>query len=378
MKLLLVTQDFPPKTGGIETYCFELSKRFYKAYDYFAVLAPSHPSSDAVDNELPYDVFRVPVKDSLLPLAVPFSLLRLIPKYKFDYVFHAQWQTAMGSVLARMVTGYPRKIYAAAHARELLIQPFAGNGGSVSRLLNAGRKKLFKQLDNFFPVSNYTGALLNKEGVPDNKIHVVGNGTDPEFFTPKNTTGLRQKIGAEERTILFSVCRLVPRKGMDLVLYALRELLKERDDFLYLIGGSGEDEDRLKSLCSDLDLDHYVQFLGRIPDCELPTYYSLADIFVMPARNNPPDVEGFGIVFLEANACETPVVGSNTGGIPDAIIDGETGLLVDEENVTELVKALKKIMNDKTLAANMGKRGRERVVKQMNWDTASEKLLELF
>lgn len=375
MNLLLVTQDFPPKTGGIETYCFELAKRFYSDVENFAVIAPLHSDAGKIDRSLSYNVVRVPVKDSLLPLGVPLALLNVMGNTRFDTSFHAQWQTVIGSVLTRKLIGYPEKIYVAAHARELLIEPFTGQGGLISKQLHTVRKKVLSQVDGFFPVSRYTGGLLEEEGVPKNKIQVVPNGTDPQFFTPKDTTALAHRMQVENKKIILSICRLVPRKGIDSVLRALKQIVKKDPNVLYLIGGSGPDASRLKKLTKRLGLQGYVRFLGRIPNNKLADYYSLADLFLMPAKNDPPDVEGFGIVFLEANACETPVIGTRTGGIPDAIVDGETGLLVGEDNIEELTEAIYRLISDTKLAHKMGVTGRKRILSEMNWDTSAQRIL---
>ncbi|WP_440998694.1 glycosyltransferase family 4 protein [Fodinibius sp. SL11] len=375
MNLLLVTQDFPPKTGGIETYSFELAKRFNGHVEKFGVIAPSHPKASVIDNSVPFEVFRVPIKDSLLPLAAPVVLLQVIGNNRFDTVFHAQWQTVIASILTKKLIGYPSKIYVAAHARELLIEPFAGQAGLISKQLHKFRKKLLAMVDGFFPVSHYTSDLLKSEGVADEKINVVNNGTDPQFFSPRDTQNLAEKLGVTDKKVIFSVCRLVPRKGMDLVLRSLKEIVKKDSNVIYLVGGSGPDATRLKELCSLFDLQDHVKFLGRLPEAELPHYYSLADVFVMPAKNDPPDVEGFGIVFLEANACETPVIGSKTGGIPDAIVDGQTGLLIAENNIEELSEAMWKMITDSDMARRMGKVGRERILSEINWDTSAQRIL---
>ncbi|PAU95672.1 glycoside hydrolase [Aliifodinibius salipaludis] len=375
MNLLFITQDFPPKTGGIETYSFELAKRFQNRVDKFGVVAPSHPHASGTDSEMPFEVVRVPIKDSLLPVAAPITLLSLIGNRLIDTVLHAQWQTAIASVITRKLIGYPKKIYVSAHARELLIEPFAGQGGFLSKQLHALRRKLLSQIDGFFPVSRYTAKLLEKEGVRKDNIRVVENGTNPLFFTPKNANALAKKLEVENKKIIFSVCRLVPRKGMDVVLKALKEIVQQDPNVIYLLGGSGPDASRLKALCNNLGLKDHVKFLGRIAEQELPYYYSLADVFVMPAKNNPPDVEGFGIVFLEANACGTPVIGSKTGGIPDAIVDGETGLLVDENNIEELKIAISKLITNTDLAHKMGEAGRKRILSEINWDTSAQRIL---
>jgi len=375
MRLLLVTQDFPPNTGGIETYCYQLAKRFGRELEKLVILAPAHPRAETVDSQLNATVKRIPVKNSLLPLAAPFVLPGLAKKYEPDVALHAQWQTLWSSLWARKRTGYPRRIFVAAHARELLIKPYSGGGWFSDRLHNQ-RKKLLKKADGFFPVSHYTADLLKKEGIPNKKISVVGNGTDPGYFAPCSTEKLRRELGLEGKKILFSVCRLVPRKGMDLVLQAMSRITKHRKDVVYLLGGSGEDRQRLERLSVELGIEKYVRFMGRIPNERLPTFYSLADVFVMPVRSEPPDVEGFGIVFLEANACETPVIGSCSGGIPDAVVEGETGLLVDEGDVDQLHQAITTLLDNPELAKEMGKNGRKRVLEKATWDQAAKKILE--
>lgn len=375
MRLLLITQDFPPNTGGIETYCFELARRFYEATDHFAVLAPTHVESKSVDEKLPYPVIRVATRDNLLPLTAPIVVPQKVWQHSFDTVLHAQWQTIGASLTAQKLTNIPRHIYISAHARELLLHSYDERRGWISRLINNWRKQAFQKVDGFFPVSRYTSLLLKRDHIPDRQIHIISNGTDPTFFKPEETGDFRKDLGLSDKKVIFSVCRLVPRKGIDLVLHALQKIVQTRQDIIYLIGGKGADKHRLQALSSKLGLDPYVRFVGRIPNDRLPLYYSLADVFVMPARNQPPDVEGFGIVFLEANACGTPVIGSRTGGIPDAIIEGETGLLVDEDNVNQLVDALILLLQNEELAVRMGAKGRERVLREATWNHVAEKLL---
>lgn len=374
MRLLLITQDFPPNTGGIETYSFELAKRFHESVDHFAVIAPSHSNSEILDSSLSFQVYRVPVKNSLLPLAAPFPVIYYAVKHKFDTVFHSQWQTAGASILSKK-TGNPKNIFVAAHARELLISPFYGNSGWFSKKLHNKRKKMFAKIDGFFPVSNYTATLLHKDEIPNYKTHVVGNGTDPTVFKPKDTRELANELNVKNKKVILSICRLVPRKGLDLVLKAVANILNRRKDIIYLIGGTGPDDKRLKSLVQKYGIGDHVKFLGRIPDQKMAGYYSLSDIFVMPASNEPPDVEGFGIVFLEANSCGTVVIGSKTGGIPDAVSHGETGFLIEDRNLEELIYYLEKLLNNHELAVEMGNKGRERVLEKATWDHVANSIL---
>lgn len=374
MRLLLVTQDFPPNTGGIETYSMELAKRFVNFAEDFAVMAPSHQNASQIDDTLPFPVYRIPVKNSLLPLAAPFPVMYYMLEKRFDTALHAQWQTSGSSIFSKKM-GYPKNIYVAAHARELLISPFNGDSGWFSRKLHSRRKKMFAKIDGFFPVSNYTASLLHKEGIPKHKTHVVGNGTDPSVFKPIDTRDLAEELNVQNQKVILSICRLVPRKGLDLVIKAVAELVKKRKDIVYLIGGTGPDEKKLQSLVSEYELENHVRFLGRIPNHKMAAYYSLGDVFVMPARNEPPDVEGFGIVFLEANSCGTPVIGSKTGGIPDAVVHGETGFLIDNNNLEQLINYLEELLNNPELAHNMGAKGRERILEKATWDHVADSIL---
>jgi len=389
MRLLLVTQDFPPNTGGIETYSMELAKRFVESSEDFAVMAPSHHDAPQLDENLPFPVYRIPVKNSLLPLAAPFPVMYYMLKKtlaapfpvmyymlktRFDTALHAQWQTSGSSIFSRKL-GYPKHIYVAAHARELLISPFNGDSGWISQKLHNRRKKMFSKIDGFFPVSNYTASLLHKEGIPKQKTNVVGNGTDPAVFKPIDTRDLAEQLNVQNKKVILSICRLVPRKGLDLVIKAVAELVKKRKDIVYLIGGTGPDDKKLQSLVSEYELENHVRFLGRIPDHKMAAYYSLGDVFVMPARNEPPDVEGFGIVFLEANSCGTPVIGSKTGGIPDAVVHGETGFLIDNNNLVQLINYLEELLSNPELARSMGAKGRERILQKATWDHVADSIL---
>jgi phosphatidylinositol alpha-1,6-mannosyltransferase len=134
-----------------------------------------------------------------------------------------------------------------------------------------------------------------------------------------------------------------------------------------IIVGDGPERANLEGLAAELNLSERVKFAGAVPKEELPTYYAAADVFAMVPRSGPDGVEGFGIVYLEANLLEKPVIGSRTGGVPDAIIDGKTGILVDAGDVNGLAEAIRTLNNQPALATSMGRRGRERVLEQFSW-----------
>lgn len=210
MNLALITQDFPPETGGIQTYAIELANRLARKCKNFIVIAPDKPFAWQLDRTLPYPVHRIPTKNTLLGLkAIPEAPL-IFQKYNIKKVFHTQWQTLPLSIFSRNL-GVIDDIYLAAHCRELLFNPFyrypiarSGYGWYMQRLL--------KEVDLFFPVSVYTGNLLHKMGIEKDQIKVVINGTNPEKFHPVNTNDVRKNIGIKRDNVLLSVARLVPRK----------------------------------------------------------------------------------------------------------------------------------------------------------------------
>ena len=159
------------------------------------------------------------------------------------------------------------------------------------------------------------------------------------------------------------------RKGHDMVIRALPLLCKSTSDFTYLIVGDGPYRDNLEALAADLGVHEQVVFAGHLTDEILPDVYALCDVFVMPSRDNSMlcDIEGFGLVFLEANACGKPVIGGRSGGIPDAVVDGVTGILVRPDDPEDIADALKRILNDNALALRLGRQGRDRVVNQFTW-----------
>lgn len=376
MRLLFVTQDFPPDVGGIQTYSWEVVRHLANRVEALSVLAPDRPDAASVDRGAPCPVTRLPARPDLLPLVLLPVLPAQARRMRVDVAVHAQWQTVGASVLARALFGWPRRIVCAAHGRELLFNPAAGWPG-LDAAYDCVRRGLLRQIDAFLPVSHYTAGLLHEQGIPSARTHVVPNGTNPERFRPRDDTALRQRLGLSDQPLLLTVGRLVRRKGVDTVLRALPAIAEGCPDVAYVIAGTGPDRARLERLAGRLGVQDRVHFVGQIDHDRLSLYYSAADLFVMPAREAPPDVEGFGLVFLEANACGTPVIGTRTGGIPDAIQDGETGLLVSPSAPDRLAEATLRVLTDPELADTLGQRGRHRAVHKASWAHIADRIYDL-
>ena len=374
MRLLLISQDFPPDVGGVQTYAYELARRLTDRCEEVVVIAPALPGAEAVDATLPCEVVRVRASSSNFGIKVGPSILRLARQRGFEVAFHVQWSSALASVLVRPLGG-PRLIFLAAHGRELLLEPLA-HRRVLQTLYNRTRAFIIRHADGFFPVSHYTSRLLREYGVPPERISVLHNGTDPAHFHPMDAQDLRDELGLDHQKVVLTISRLVPSKGIDTVLRALPQVARHIPDVRYLIGGSGPDRDRLEALTRTLHLNDRVHFLGPISHEDLRRYYNACDVFVMPSREDRPYVEGFGIAFLEANACGKPVVGARSGGIPDAIRDGETGLLVEPDDEADLASTLLRLLCNPELATQLGTNGQRRVLREASWKHVADQLYE--
>jgi len=218
-------------------------------------------------------------------------------------------------------------------------------------LYGRNRKFYLNKADAIVAVSQFTHqALIGLMDTDPKKIHIIENGVDINKFIPglKDNEILR-KHKLTGKKILLTVGRLVQRKGIDKTLYALPKIIESIPDIHYLIVGVGEFRSQLDEIITELNLGKYVTFTDRIPDEDLVKYYQTCDLFVMPNRElTDHDTEGFGLVFLEANACEKAVIGGRAGGAVEAVQDGITGLLVDGNHPHEISKAVLDLLtNDK-------------------------------
>ncbi|MBO6793739.1 MAG: glycosyltransferase family 4 protein [Balneolaceae bacterium] len=371
MRLFFVTQDFPPETGGIQTYSFEHAKGLAKHVEQVTVIAPDKPGAKAFDAKQHFDTKRLSILNTLLFLPLLFKLPVWAKKMKIDTVVHAQWQTMLPSIMAKKL-GRIDQIVVAAHARELLFNPFGDSflGGIYQKYM----RWLLSKADLLLPVSDYTKDLLINLGVDEAKIEVLINGTDPTQFYPLDVSEQKKAMELENKFVILTVTRMVERKGIDTVIEALSVLKDQIPEFAYLVVGDGPDRSKLEQLARTKKVDKLVTFCGKVPYDELNTYYNLGDVFVMPSKTATPDVEGFGIVFLEANACAKPVIGTYSGGIPSAIIHEKTGLLVEENNPKELSQAILRLYKNQELAKEYGTQGLLRIKEEANWDALSTQL----
>jgi phosphatidylinositol alpha-1,6-mannosyltransferase len=225
--------------------------------------------------------------------------------------------------------------------------------------------------------SRFTAQLVESLGVPSSRIRVIYPGVDPTRFTPDARPHAAAALKPGGGPVLLSVGRLQRRKGHDTVIEAIAALRQELPDLHYLIAGDGQERARLEELAGARGVADRVTFLGEVDDAQLPGLYAACDIFVMPNRSDAHDVEGFGIVFLEAAATARPSIGGRSGGAPEAVLDGQTGLLVNGTDAFDLAQAVRVLAASSSLRASMGSAGRTRVLESFTWERAAAELQAL-
>ncbi len=362
MRILLATNDFPPKVGGIQTYCYELAKNLTSLGEEIVVLAPGTEGDLEFDKRQNFKIIRIKNKISLyftfFFILKREKIERILVGHRANYARLAFWTNLLFN------TPYDIVVY----------------GGEI--FLPESRKSIqknFKRAHKVIAFSHFTKKKLAEIGVSENKIVVVYPGVDAIRFNPAiDPSPIRRKYRLEGKKVILTAARLVRHKGHQNVLKALPQVLKEVPNLVYLIIGKGEEKGVLKEMVKDLKLEEIVVFAGEIVE-ELPLYYAACNLFIMPSYQikDRGDVEGFGIVYLEANACGRPVIGGRSGGVTDAVIDEETGLLVDPLNIDQIAEALVKLLTNPELARRLGEKGRERVEREFSWGRIAQKIREI-
>ena len=200
-----------------------------------------------------------------------------------------------------------------------------------------------------------------------------------ELFKPQPVSpALVEALGTKNKFVMLSVGRLTRRKGHDNVLRALPEILDHAPHVIYVIVSTGEEVESLKAMAKALGVDHAVRFVGEVPYQELPSYYNCADLFIMANRSLPSgDIEGFGIVFLEASACAVPVIAGDSGGTRDPVQDGHNGFRIDGTQPRNISAAVLRMIESSELRTTLGRNGRALVEREYAWDRVFEQVLDL-
>lgn len=243
----------------------------------------------------------------------------------------------------------------------------------TSRELTFLMRRVYGGAEMVFANSVNTRRMLGELGIPPERLQIVYPGVDTQRFRPDvDATEIRRRIAPRDETVLLSIGRLQRRKGHDLMIQAVGRLTRQHARALrYVIVGDGAERARLQALVDECGVGEYVSFAGEVAAELLPQYYAACDVFVLPNRIEGNDVEGFGIVFLEAAASGKPAVGGRTGGVPEALADGVTGLLVSGTDADELASTISRLIDSEPLRRRLGDAGRARAVREFGWSAAA-------
>jgi phosphatidylinositol alpha-1,6-mannosyltransferase len=372
MRHLLVTNDFPPKVGGIQNMLWELWRRLDPSS--FAVLTSPHADAAEFDARQAFRIER-----TREPVLLPHPMMvRRIERLARDFgAEHVVLDPALPLGLVGRSLSLPYSVMV--HGAEISVpgrlpasrQALAHVLRGAAHVLASGR----------YPASEAVRAADGWWGGKRGALDVVQipPGVDTQRFVPLDDAArraTREKFGVPTHApLVVGVSRLVPRKGFDVAIRAVAKVARDLDGITMLIGGTGRDRDRLQGIIDELRAP--VRLLGRVSDADLPGLYGCADAFMMLCRNRwgGLEQEGFGIVFAEAAACAVPQIAGDSGGAAEAVVDGSTGYVVrDPRNVDEVAERLSSLLSDSPLRIAMGMAARERAVGEFDYSVLVARL----
>ncbi len=347
MRILLSTLEYPPHQGGVANYYYNL-KKYWPDSDNFLVLSNNN-------DELLYKK-NIPLRW----LKAIFSIYSYYKKKKANYLL-------IGQILPLGTAALIFKLVFNINYGVII------HGMDFSYAIKTKRKafitkKILKNAKNIISANSYTKDLIfNFLPELESKLSIVNPGVESEVELDRQVVAkLKDKYKLEDKLIIYSLGRLVKRKGFDSVIKAINTLDKNiKERLVYIISGSGQEEDNLKKQAENKDFD--IIFTDSISEAEKWSWLYLCDIFIMPSRDINGDFEGFGIVFLEAALNKAPAIGTLSGGIRDAISDGYSGFLVKEDDIRALAEKIKLLIEDNNLRKEMGNFAYKRAKDKFNW-----------
>jgi len=372
-KVLIVTNDFPPRNGGIQSFVHALATRL--PADGVVVYAPAWDGAAEFDARQPFPVIRHPGSLMLPVPSVGARACALLAQHGCDTVLFGA-AAPLGLLAPRLRQAGAQRIVGLTHGHEA---GWAALPGARSLLRRIGDEvDVLTYLAEYFRVR--VARALSAEAA--DRMVRLAPGVDPAAFRPgAGGLRIRHQLGiAPGRQVVVCVSRMVPRKGQDMLIRAWPSV-RERaaGDPLLLLVGDGPYRSRLDRLAASVGVTDSVLFTGPVSWADLPAYYDVGNIFAMPCRTRRAglDVEGLGIVYLEASATGLPVICGDSGGAPDAVIDGETGYVVPGRDPRMLADRLIQLLVDPAGAAAMGDKGQAWIDREWTWDLVAQRLQQI-
>jgi phosphatidylinositol alpha-1,6-mannosyltransferase len=379
MRLLLLTIDFPPARGGVQTMLGQLALGLTPSWE-VTVITPASAGDAAWDARQPYAVCRSPASSRRVG-----RLAGILGQALLEAIRRRPDVIVCGHVLLGPVC----RLLGAALRRPYVAIAYAYEARAPRRRGIAGRT--LRGARHVVALSEFGREIVRSHGVPESAVTVIHPGASPPVRGARESRRDDDRLDAEtghassasarggERIVL-TVGRLVDDyKGHDMVIRAMPLILARVPGARYVVVGDGPLRSSLERLASALDVAHAARFVGEVSDAELDRWYQRCEVFVLAARESAVDggAEGFGIACVEAGARGKPVVGGRSGGIPDAVIDGRTGLLVDPLDPGEIAETVVRLMSEPALAARLGAEGRRRAMDELTWPRAADRFADV-
>jgi phosphatidyl-myo-inositol dimannoside synthase len=370
-KVLVLTNDFPPRPGGIQFFVHALAMRLRP--ENVIVYAPAWEGAAQFDAELPFPVVRHPTSLMLPVPTVARRAERIVEAEQCDTVVFGA-AAPLGLLAPGLRKAGVKRLIALTHGHEV--------GWAALPAARTILRRIGDSVDTVTYLGEYTRVRLARalSSAAAARMTRLTPGVDTgEFYPGAGGKAVRERLGLGDRPVVVCVSRMVPRKGQDTLIHAWPLVLATTPDATLLLVGDGPYRGRLERMARHLGVDGSVVFTGAPSRAELPGYFDAGDVFAMPCRTRRRglDVEGLGMVFLEAAATGLPVVGGDSGNSADAIRDGETGYVVPGVSVADLADRLKRLLTDPCAAKAMGEKGLAWVHQEWRWEIITQRFAEI-
>ena len=370
-KVLVLTNDFPPRPGGIQFFVHALAMSLPP--ESVIAYAPAWEGAAQFDAELPFPVVRHPTSLMLPIPSVARRAERIVEAEGCDTVVFGA-AAPLGLLAPGLRKAGVKRLIALTHGHEA--------GWAALPIARTTLRRIGDSVDTVTYLGEYTRVRLARALSPGAAARMtrLTPGVDTsEFYPGAGGKAVRERLGLGDRPVVVCVSRMVPRKGQDTLIHAWPLVLATTPDATLLLVGDGPYRNRLERMARHLGVDGSVVFTGAPSRAELPGYFDAGDVFAMPCRTRRRglDVEGLGMVFLEAAATGLPVVGGDSGNSADAIRDGETGYVVPGVSVADLADRLKRLLNDPCAAKALGEKGLAWVHQEWRWEIIAQRFAEI-
>jgi len=372
VKILIPTADYPPIEGGISTVARHLARELSALGHDVTLVAPWFPNAEGIDRAEPLRVIRYRGYGLGWARVLPMFIACLRDARKADLVVAINVSSGgLIALAARRLFHTP--FVALAYGYEFMKFPTRSLPASLLR-------RVYRNATVVVAISRFTRDKLIEFGVDDSAIEVCLPGAaTPYPPTPAAIEAIKRKLSLNGHRLVLAVGRMVPRKGHLTLVRAMPRVLERHPGTVLVCAGRGPCRDEVERLASDTQVSGSLRLPGHLDDAEINALYSICDVFALPAAEGPGgQAEGFGLVFAEAAAHGKPVVAGNSGGIPDAVRDGETGLLVRPEDPDATASAIDRLLSSAETSARMGAAGRRRVETELNWTAFTRAVMDAF